>query len=135
MPPREVYEFGEFRLDVQERRLSRGHASIPLSPKAFDILVALVRRAGRLTSKRDLLTQVWPDTFVEMGIVAVHISGLRQALGDTNRVTRYIETVSRAGYRFAATVRVVTSTSSSERPIARTTLAVLPFKPLIEDMR
>jgi len=135
MPARELYEFGEFRLDVDERRLSRATAPIPLAPKAFDVLVVLVRRAGRLTSKRELLTQVWPDTFVEMGIVAVHISGLRQALGDTNRVARFIETVSGAGYRFAAAVRAITSGTIPDTATARTTLAVLPFKPLIEDMR
>jgi DNA-binding winged helix-turn-helix (wHTH) protein len=101
MNAREVYEFGEFRLDVRERRLSRGTTSIPLAPKAFDILVALVRRAGRLISKRELLTLVWPDTFVEMGIVAVHISALRQALDDTNRSPRYIETVSRSARSMA----------------------------------
>jgi DNA-binding winged helix-turn-helix (wHTH) protein/tetratricopeptide (TPR) repeat protein len=135
MPAPEHYEFGEFRLDVAERRLSRATAPIPLSPKTFDVLVALVRRAGRLTTKRELLTQVWPDTFVELGIVAVHISGLRQALGDTQRVARYIETVTGSGYRFAAAVRAIAAGAISDGVTARTTLAVLPFKPLIEDMR
>jgi DNA-binding winged helix-turn-helix (wHTH) protein/tetratricopeptide (TPR) repeat protein len=135
MNAREVYEFGEFRLDVRERRLSRGTTSIPLAPKAFDILVALVRRAGRLISKRELLTLVWPDTFVEMGIVAVHISALRQALDDTNRSPRYIETVSRSGYRFTADLRPIDGASRVASAAARTSLAVLPFKPLIEEMR
>jgi DNA-binding winged helix-turn-helix (wHTH) protein/tetratricopeptide (TPR) repeat protein len=135
MNAREVYEFGEFRLDVPERRLSRGTTSIPLAPKAFDILVVLVRRAGRLISKRELLTLVWPDTFVEMGIVAVHVSGLRQALDDTNRAPRYIETVSRSGYRFTAVVRKIDGASRFASTAARTSLAVLPFKPLIEEMR
>jgi DNA-binding winged helix-turn-helix (wHTH) protein/Tfp pilus assembly protein PilF len=135
MNAREVYEFGEFRLDVPERRLSRGTTSIPLAPKAFDILVALVRRAGRLISKRELLTLVWPDTFVEMGIVAVHISALRQALDDTNRSPRYIETVSRSGYRLTAVVRPIDGASRSASAAARTSLAVLPFKPLLEEMR
>jgi DNA-binding winged helix-turn-helix (wHTH) protein/tetratricopeptide (TPR) repeat protein len=135
MNAREVYEFGEFRLDVPERCLSRGATSIPVAPKAFDILVALVRRAGRLISKRELLTLVWPDTFVEMGIVAVHVSGLRQALDDTNRAPRYIETVSRSGYRFTAVVRKIDGASRFASTAARTSLAVLPFKPLIEEMR
>lgn len=132
MSPPERYEFGEFALDVPERRLSRGTASIPLAPKAFDILVTLVRRAGRLISKRELVTQVWPDTFVELGIVSVHISSLRKALNDVTREVRYIETVSGSGYRFTAPVRASQDTG---RAGARTSLAVLPFKPLVEDMR
>ena len=135
MNAREIYEFGEFTLDVPERRLSRGTASIALAPKAFDILVALVRRAGRLISKRELLTLVWPDTFVEMGIVAVHISALRQALDDTYRPPRYIETVSRSGYRLVAVVRPVDGVSRPASAAARTSLAVLPFKPLVDEMR
>jgi DNA-binding winged helix-turn-helix (wHTH) protein len=105
MSPPEVYKFGEFTLNVPERHLTRGTTSIPLAPKAFDILVALVRRAGRLTSKRELLKLVWPDTFVAMGVITVHVSALRQALNDTKREARYIETVSGSGYRFTAAVR------------------------------
>jgi DNA-binding winged helix-turn-helix (wHTH) protein/tetratricopeptide (TPR) repeat protein len=130
----EVYEFGEFTLDVPERRLSRGTTSIPLAPKAFDTLVALVRRAGRLTRKRELMKLVWPDTFVEMSILTVHISALRKALSDSNREARYIETVSGSGYRFTADVRAIDH-ASSDASAARVSLAVLPFRPLVEDMR
>jgi len=135
MTQADVYEFGEFRLEVSERRLSRGTASIPLAPKAFDLLVALVRRAGRLISKRELLEVVWPDTFVEMGIVAVHVSALRQALGDADRSPRYVETVSRVGYRFTPPVRSIDRASRLDGERSRTSIAVLPFKPLIEGMR
>jgi DNA-binding winged helix-turn-helix (wHTH) protein len=55
MAATEVYEFGGFILDVSERRLSNGNVNVPLAPKAFDLLVALVRRAGHLVTKRDLL--------------------------------------------------------------------------------
>ena len=111
----EVYGFGEFTLDVAERRLSRGTTSIPLAPKAFDILVALVRRAGRLTRKRELMAVVWPDTSVEMSILTVHISAVRKALSDSNRETRFIETVSGSGYRFAAVVRSIDCASPRRR--------------------
>jgi len=73
-----------------------------LAPKAYDLLVALVRRAGRLSSKSELLEAVWPDSFVEEGILTVHISALRKALGNGNGGWDYIETVARGGYRFAA---------------------------------
>ena len=78
----ELYEFGEFTLDASERRLTRGGQVVFLEPKAHDVLLALVRKAGRLVTKRELLELVWPESFVEEGILAVHISGLRKALGD-----------------------------------------------------
>lgn len=101
----EIYAFGEFTLDVAERRLTRGAQSVPLAPKVYDVLLALVRNAGRLVTKSELLEQVWPDSFVEEGILAVHVSGLRKALGGEE--PPWIETVSRAGYRFVGVVRRV----------------------------
>ena len=93
----ERYEFGEFTLDVSERRLSRLGAPVALAPKTYEVLLALVRKGGRLVSTGDLLQQVWPECFVDRNILAVHISGLRKALGGPS----WIETVPRAGYRFA----------------------------------
>src|SRR5690242_813297 len=103
MPGREVFEFADFILDVAERRLSKGGVPVPLEPKAHEVLVALVRNAGRLMPKRQLLDLVWPQSFVEEGILAVHVSVLRKALGGDGR--RYIETVSGVGYRFSAATR------------------------------
>jgi DNA-binding winged helix-turn-helix (wHTH) protein/predicted Zn-dependent protease len=104
MTKREIYEFGEFTLDAPERRLSRGSQSIPLAPKEHDLLLALVRNAGRLVTKSELLEQVWPASFVEEGILSVHISTLRKLLGDRDSASRFIETVPRAGYRFVGPV-------------------------------
>ena len=98
------YAFGEFRLEATERRLMRGGEAVHLAPKAHDLLVTLVQHAGHLVTKEALLTAVWPDAFVEEGILSVHISGLRKALGDVNKQPAYIETVSRSGYRFIAPV-------------------------------
>ena len=100
----EVYEFGGFRLEVRERRLTRGSLRVHLAPKAHDVLVALVRRPGRLITKSELLERVWPDVSVEEGNLTVHVSSLRKVLGDFSRSPAYIETVSRAGYRFIAMV-------------------------------
>jgi DNA-binding winged helix-turn-helix (wHTH) protein/tetratricopeptide (TPR) repeat protein len=102
MAERELYRFGDMTLDVAERRLSRDGRSVGLAPKAHDLLVHLVRNAGRLVTKGELLEHVWAGSFVEEGILSVQISGLRRALGDDRRSRRYIETVSRAGYRFIA---------------------------------
>jgi DNA-binding winged helix-turn-helix (wHTH) protein/tetratricopeptide (TPR) repeat protein len=99
----EVYEFGEFILDVAERRLSKGGVPVPLEPKAQEVLTSLVRNAGRLMPKREILDLVWPESFVEEGILAVHVSVLRKALGQGGR--HYIETVSGGGYRFGVVVK------------------------------
>ena len=100
----EVFHFGEFTLDVAERQLTRGGISVHLSPKAHDVLALLVGRAGRLVTKNELLARVWPEVFVEEGILTVHVSSLRKALGDQRRLPSYVETVPRCGYRFIAAV-------------------------------
>src|SRR6266478_5554161 len=107
MASREVFHFDEFTLDVGERRLLRGTETVRLSPKAYDVLVVLVRQWGRLVTKDELLAQVWPESFVEEGILNVHVAALRKALGDDTRPPAYIETVVRSGYRFIAAVRFV----------------------------
>src|ERR1700680_348475 len=104
MAGREVYEFGEFTLDVSERRLTRGGQVLPLTPQPHDLLVALIRNAGRLVTKRELLQLIWPESFVEEGILSVHISALRKALGEGEGERRRIETVARVGYRFIGDV-------------------------------
>ena len=103
--------------------------TIPLEPKAHDVLVALLRSAGRLVSKRNLLELVWPESFVEEGILAVHISTLRKALGDEAAGQRYIETVSRSGYRLVATVRQLKEEDAAP-PAKPLSVAVLPARPL-----
>jgi DNA-binding winged helix-turn-helix (wHTH) protein/tetratricopeptide (TPR) repeat protein len=122
----ETYAFGPFTLEVEERRLSQSGGAVVLAPKALDLLVALVRRAGRLISKQELLDSVWPESFVEEGILSVHVSALRKALGDTGRPLRYIETVARSGYRFIAPV---TEPTTDRRVIpGRWSIAVLPSR-------
>jgi DNA-binding winged helix-turn-helix (wHTH) protein len=101
---REQYQFGEFTLDVTERQLLRGGRPIHVGPKTYDVLVALVRQAGGLVTKRELLEQVWPGAFVEEGILTVHTSSLRKILGDVSRHPAYIQTIPGSGYRFVARV-------------------------------
>jgi DNA-binding winged helix-turn-helix (wHTH) protein len=104
MGGRDVFHFGEFTLEAAERRLTHRAEVIRLSPKAHDVLVLLLRHAGHLVTKDELLSRVWPDASVEEGILTVHVSALRKALGDDKRSRAYIETVSRSGYRFVAPV-------------------------------
>lgn len=110
------YEFGPFRLDAREGLLLHDGEIVPLSPKAFDMLVALVENSGRLLEKNELMQTLWPDTFVEEGSLAQNISLLRKAL-DESESQKFIETVPRRGYRFVASVRKTIKS-----------IAVLPFK-------
>jgi len=96
-----IWEFGPFRLDETERLLLRAGEPVGLTPKVFDTLVALLERSGRLVEKDELMARLWPDTFVDEGALTRNISDLRKALGGE----RYIETVSKRGYRFVAPVR------------------------------
>jgi DNA-binding winged helix-turn-helix (wHTH) protein/pimeloyl-ACP methyl ester carboxylesterase/class 3 adenylate cyclase len=98
------YQFGHFRLDLEDRILRKSGEAVPLTPKALDTLVVLLENCGRVLEKDDLMNRVWPDTFVEEANLAVNISVLRKALGPSPSGGQYIETVPRRGYRFAAEV-------------------------------
>src|SRR5437763_8971908 len=124
MASREVFHFDEFALDVGDRRLLHGTETVRLSPKAYDVLVVLVRQSGRLVTKDELLAHVWPESFVEEGILNVHVAALRKALGDDTRPPAYIETVVRSGYRFIAAVRF---DSDDDKPFAPESKRVLAF--------
>ncbi len=104
-PIKHLYEFGPFRLNAGERLLLRDGESVPLTPKAFDLLLALVERHEHLLEKDELLKLVWPDTFVEEANLSYNISLIRKALGEGENGQKYIETVPRRGYRFVAGVR------------------------------
>ena len=96
--------FGPFSIDIRERILEREGQPVALTPKAFDLLAALLEEPGQLVSKDELLRRVWPDTFVEESNLAYNVFALRKALGDTAEDATYIETVPKRGYRFKAPV-------------------------------
>lgn len=106
-----TYHFGSFRLDEAEHRLTRNGKEVPLRPKVFDTLVALVANAGRLVDKAELYQATWPDTIVEEGNLAHNVSILRKALGGGKTDQQYIETVPKRGYRFVADVTTKTGLS------------------------
>lgn len=103
----QLYEFGPFRLVPADRLLLRNGQSISLPPKAFDILVVLIQRSGHLVDKQQLIESVWPGVFVEEGNISVMIHALRKAFGTNGGDRKYIETVSKRGYRFVAEVRLI----------------------------
>lgn len=100
-----LYEFGSFRLDPSQQLLMEGKKKVPLTPKAFQTLLALVESHGRVIGKEELLTKVWPDVFVEEATLAQNVFTLRKQLGDDRETALYIETVPKRGYRFVAEVR------------------------------
>jgi DNA-binding winged helix-turn-helix (wHTH) protein/Tol biopolymer transport system component len=110
-----VYAFGPFLLDASQRLLLREGKPVPLRPKAVDTLLVLVRNAGRLVGKDELMKEVWPDAFVEEVNLAKNISVLRQALGKENGGGEYIATVPKRGYRFVASVQVRVSDGKAPR--------------------
>ena len=113
-----LYEFGPFRLDPAERSLLRDGKAVPLTPKAFELLVLLVENRGHLLKKDELIERVWPNTFVEEANLAQNVSALRKALDDKNGGAQYIETVPKGGYRFTATVGDHTPPAGVESPAA-----------------
>lgn len=136
-PVNVLYEFGPFQLDPPERLLLCDGQPVSLTPKAFDMLLALVDRSGHLVEKDELLKTVWPGSFVEEGNLAVTISQLRKALNDDRGQHRYIETVSKKGYRFVAEVKrlddgalVIASTKPVEESHAAIVVPPLDVTPV-----
>ncbi len=103
--PQRLYEFGPYRLDIAEQRLLRNGEPVPLTPKAFETLVALVERSGLLVEKDELMKVVWSDAFVEESNLTNNVYALRKMLGRGENGRSYIETVPKRGYRFTAPVR------------------------------
>jgi TolB-like protein/DNA-binding winged helix-turn-helix (wHTH) protein/Flp pilus assembly protein TadD len=101
------YEFEGFRLDPSERQLRSEGKILPLTPKAFDVLLLLVENGGHALRKHEFLEKIWADSYVEEKNLADNISLLRKILGDDVKAPSFIETVPRLGYRFVADVREV----------------------------
>jgi TolB-like protein/DNA-binding winged helix-turn-helix (wHTH) protein/tetratricopeptide (TPR) repeat protein len=119
------FQFGPFVLLVRERALRNGVAAIPLTPKEFDTLYVLVREAGRLVTKDQIIGEVWPDSFVADGSLSRNISVLRKVLGDG-----FIQTVPKSGYRFIGAVKPL-----DEPTIQRTIATNDQFKGARQDGR
>ncbi len=119
----QTYSFGQFRIETAERRVRRGDEIISLTPKAFETLLLLVENRGRLVSKEEFLSRVWPNAYVTEVSLARNVSALRKALGDAGE--NLIETVSKFGYRFK--LPVTEAAGDTSEPAISTAMAVLPF--------
>ncbi|MGB8662053.1 MAG: winged helix-turn-helix domain-containing protein [Candidatus Acidiferrum sp.] len=133
-PGTNFYEFGDFRVETDKRRLLHKGDAVPLTPKVFDTLLHLLQHRGEIIEKDDLMRAIWPDTVVEENNLNQNISTLRRVLGQNQSENRYILTIPGKGYRFVADVHAVGSTqptsatSDENPPPASVTLAVLPFE-------
>jgi Tol biopolymer transport system component/DNA-binding winged helix-turn-helix (wHTH) protein len=112
---REAYAFGDFELDLAARSLTKSGSPVSLAPKTFDLLAMMVRRPGTLLSKREILEELWPNTFVEEANLSFQIANLRKALGEN--ASRWIETVPKHGYRFQASVTPLTTYLPNEESL------------------
>lgn len=133
-----IYEFDDFRLDAGKRLLLRRGQMLSLTPRILDTLIYFVRHQGRVIEKDELMRAIWPDAFVEENNLNQSVSTLRRVLGESRGENRYIVTVPGHGYRFVAVVKKVgvgVSESINKKPNAICTIAVLPFKPLVEEHR
>ena len=111
----QCYVFGPFRLDTRDRLLLRDGKPISLPPKVTETLLLLLDQAGHVVEKEEILTRVWPDTFVEEASLAQNISLLRKALGQSHEDHTYIETIPRRGYRFVAPVELTAAPAAVDR--------------------
>src|SRR5215831_1116740 len=100
----DVLSFGPFRLAPGERLLTREGVPVELGARALDILIALVSQPNEVVTKKELLSQVWPDVTVEEHSLRFHVASLRRALGDGKDGARYITTLAGRGYCFVAPV-------------------------------
>ncbi|HET9711028.1 MAG TPA: winged helix-turn-helix domain-containing protein, partial [Pyrinomonadaceae bacterium] len=115
-----IHRFSDFTIDIEQKVLLRGGKAIPMAPKVFETLLALVENHGRIVLKEELMKRLWPDTFVEESNLTFNIQQLRKSLGDNAREPLYIETIPRRGYRFIAEVEPLAT------PIAPVEIETVP---------
>ncbi len=110
--------FGPFKLDPVSGRLYRDGVVVPLTPKAFAVLMHLAAQPGRLFTKQELLEAVWPGVFVGDAVLKVTIREIRKALGDDAQAPRFIETAHRRGYRLIGENPVDLPPPAAPMPVA-----------------
>jgi DNA-binding winged helix-turn-helix (wHTH) protein/TolB-like protein len=110
-----IYEFDDFRLDPANRVLLQNGEPLPLTPRVFDTLLYFVRHHGRVLEKDELMSAIWPDSFVTENNLSHNISTLRRLLGERRGVNHFIVTVPGIGYRFAADVRKITDSEAGQK--------------------
>jgi DNA-binding winged helix-turn-helix (wHTH) protein/tetratricopeptide (TPR) repeat protein len=126
---RGVYRFGPFRLDIERRLLQRDGAELALQPKVLHVLSYLVRHAGRVISRDELIAALWPGRFVTDNALSKAVKSLRRTLADDPLQPRFLRTHARVGYCFIAEVLREPAADPVPSP-PEEVIAVLPFRTL-----
>src|SRR5215472_1332009 len=137
-----IFKFGDHRLDIERRELSRKADLVALEPQVFDLLVYLVRNRDRVVSKDDLINDIWGGRIVSDSALTSRINAARRAVNDSGAEQRIIRTVQRRGIRFIGEVSedtepasgILAAPAATEAPTApRLSIVVLPFVNLSDD--
>lgn len=107
---------GDWVFDSDSREVVRNGRTVPLSPKAFDLLELLIRRRPKAVARTEIHEHLWPGTFVSAANLANLVMELRAALGDDARKPRILRTVPRFGYAFFAEAAASPDHSGASRP-------------------
>ena len=100
----DAFHFGDVVVDTKNFRVVRDGQEVTLTPRAFDVLVFLIRNSGRVVEKQELFSEIWKGTFVSDNALTKVIKEIRHTLNDDATAPRYIETIPKRGYRFIAEV-------------------------------
>jgi len=95
-----VFKLGDWVVEPSSGTLRKGEELVHLAPKVMDLLLVLVRNQGEVVTKEELISTIWPDTFVAETALTRSISELRHSLADSTGSPSYIETIPKRGYRF-----------------------------------
>ena len=126
------YVFDDFRLDVKRQELQKNGQPVPLTHKAFQVLLILVQNSEQTVEKEYIYNQLWGDSFVDDANLTQHIYVLRKTLGQSPAGESYIETVARTGYRFLGDVRAVYHPKLRRRSLSR---RMAPSRPSIGSLK
>lgn len=110
------FRLAEWLVQPSLNRISRDDHVVQLEPKLMDVLVFLAENSGRVVSKNDIMDRVWTDVFITESVITRSIAGLRRALADDVKNPKYIETISKRGYRLIAAVKSPSTTDGRPTP-------------------
>lgn len=128
------FYLGEQRVEPTRCTILTVEGEVHVEPRVMDVLVLMVKHAGHVVSREEFIQSVWNGTFVTDEVLSRCVYRLRQALGDDTKKPRFIETVSKRGYRLIAPVRESTTTMMAAAPeVARLPLESTPQQRLIPE--